>query len=380
MIYIVSPTESVLTNRGKRHPDLAMLFCKQNKEVTYITTNFDHANKCLISSEEIQRVKQNLPYNIIFLNNHKYDSNLSFKRVLWNYRFSKKVFNLLKSRSLNQRDTVILPSRPSELIYYMSRIKDKYRVNLVLDIRDIWPDSLTSGGIIKKAFDYYCEFFQKKSVAKYDTYFHVAPSFKKWLFRYNKNVQSNFIPLGIDSRFYDFKIDDKLNNKGLNIIYGGTLTHQFDISKVIDAISGRNIKFTVFGDNGSGERYKDVLNQSKKNTNISLLGMINPREVPCLYKSAKISVIIMKVGALPNKVFDAIGSFTPILSIGDSDVSNFVKTYDIGWVVQNDKIKLREFFNSISDNEIADKIENIKLIRDKFLRKNLLERYAQKIN
>ena len=89
-IYIVSPTESVLTKRGKRHPNLANFLSKQGEHVNYITSTINHADKCLIPKNEILKAKKHLNYPIKFFSAGLYKTNISLARVLWNYIFSFK--------------------------------------------------------------------------------------------------------------------------------------------------------------------------------------------------------------------------------------------------------------------------------------------------
>ena len=80
-------------------------------------------------------------------------------------------------------------------------------------------------------------------------------------------------------------------------------------------------------------------------------------------------------GALPNKFFDAIGSLTPILAVGNGDVADMVKKYDLGWCVDNNVEKIKNCLINISKNAIEQKVINIKKIKNKFMRQNLLKEY-----
>ena len=135
----------------------------------------------------------------------------------------------------------------------------------------------------------------------------------------------------------------------------------------------------IFGDNGSGERYKEIKEMVRRNDKIKLLNFVDPNKVPDLYKEADVSIIYMKAGALPNKVFDALGSYTPILSIGEGDVSNFVKKYNIGWYVANDPTEIKLLIKDITREEVNQKIKNIENIRVNYLRDNLLDDYVRLI-
>lgn len=183
-IYIVSPTESELTSRGKRHPNLANYLSNKGWEVNYISTDFNHSEKRLFSKKEYSEAIQKISYKLTLLNVGLYDTNVSPRRVLWNQRFAYKCY-LLLSQLLHGGDILIVPSRPPELIYVATLLKRQKKCRIILDIRDIWPDALTeSSGLSKFVFSTYCNLFLNKSVNRYDSFIHVAPSFLNWLQRY----------------------------------------------------------------------------------------------------------------------------------------------------------------------------------------------------
>ena len=70
-----------------------------------------------------------------------YNKNLSIKRIISNFKMSYDFYHILKSK-LRENDTVMIPSRPVDFIYFISKLKNDKKIKLVLDIRDIWPDAL----------------------------------------------------------------------------------------------------------------------------------------------------------------------------------------------------------------------------------------------
>lgn len=199
-VFILSPTESELTMRGKRHPNLASHLSRQGWDVHYISSTFSHAEKRLFSEHECEAAQNRLPYRLTLIHNGLYRNNLSVERVSWNRRFARKASDLLK-QELRNTDILIVPSRPPELICAAAKLKIHTGCRTLLDIRDIWPDALSqSNGLVRKAFDIYCNCYLRRSVADYDAYVHVAPSFLPWLARYAPTAESTFIPLGIDEK------------------------------------------------------------------------------------------------------------------------------------------------------------------------------------
>ena len=53
-ILILSPFENIMTKRGNRHPLIADLLQKEGYDLTYITTNFYHADKTFFSENFVE--------------------------------------------------------------------------------------------------------------------------------------------------------------------------------------------------------------------------------------------------------------------------------------------------------------------------------------
>ena len=63
-IYLISQTESHLTQRGKRHPNLAEYLANINYNLIYISYNFFYANKRHFGEAEIEIAQNQVKYTI----------------------------------------------------------------------------------------------------------------------------------------------------------------------------------------------------------------------------------------------------------------------------------------------------------------------------
>ena len=140
-LYFIGPTESILTKRGNRFPNMAKFFVEEEEGVIYYTSDFYHAEKRFFSKEEINEAATNLGYKLNVLSVLGYYSNVSPRRVISNFIFSIRLFFILLFK-VSKHDKIILPSRPVELIFFMAVLKKIIGVKIYLDIQDIWPDAL----------------------------------------------------------------------------------------------------------------------------------------------------------------------------------------------------------------------------------------------
>ncbi len=381
-VFIISPTESVLTTRGKRHPKLADELAKKGLEVIYLTSNFSHAEKINFTKEQIDSIQKELNYKCIFLHVGKYLKNISFKRVLWNQFFSIKVY--LKLRSIvKSGDIVIIPSRPSELIFVAGFLKRRANCKVLMDIRDIWPDSLiSSNSLLNKLFTWYCNILQYPSIKLFDTFLHVSPCFEKWLHRYAPLAESYFMPLGFDdTRWIVSKGVEESSFQGtVKLIYCGTLTVNFDPMPVIKAIKDRRkFHITLVGNHENDKNYEEIKSYTDKylKDRVRILGVVKPQEICSLFAQHHITIVPVTTNLLPNKIFDALGGSLPILSLGNNDSSDFVKKYKVGWCAQFSKESVGKVLDSVDEREYLEKLNNITRVREDFSYKNLFLKYTE---
>ncbi len=383
-IFIVSPTESELTMRGKRHPNLARFLSYRGWQVIYLSSNFYHAEKRLFSDDEYRQAVKHLPYQLHLVNVGKYRKNLSLKRVLWNARFAYHCYRKLKN-ILTEKDILIIPSRPPELVYVGGVLKKKCSCRVVLDIRDVWPDMLrdVSRSIII-GFKIYCNFFLQNSLPLIDEFIHVAPSFIPWLRRYVVDAESTFIPLGFDENRWgvDPPKCQHSQNEVIKMVFCGTLSNQLNILPVLKAlvIQPQGFKLTLIGDNGTGARYSEVINfieRSNLTSTVTVKGLMSPEKLVQEFSQYDLSIIPMISGALPNKFFDSIATGIPIISLGKGDCSSLIERFDIGWTVSFEPDSINKLFGSLTQKQIRTKAKNIIKVRSEFMQRNLYIKYEE---
>src|SRR5699024_4334223 len=106
-------------------------FKSKNYDVTVIQSDFRHLKK-----EHIKESKQ----NFIYINTKPYYRNLSASRLLSHYFFSKDAIEKAKSLKPDLL-YIILPC--NSLAKFAALYKNtNYKVKLIFDIMDLWPESL----------------------------------------------------------------------------------------------------------------------------------------------------------------------------------------------------------------------------------------------
>ena len=388
-IILISQTESHLTQRGKRHPNLADMLSANGYDVEYFSSSFYHADKVQFTNEQVHEANKMLGYKLHIIKSLSYFKNIGLRRVISNIQFSIKVYKYLKKINLDN-SLIIVPSRPIEILFFLSKLKKRTNVEVLVDIRDVWPDAFNvKNKFLKNGFKFYCNLFLKNKVNSFDKFIHTCPQFLEWLYRYSPNSISQFVPLGYDSKRFD-KLDygskDKVKSDLINFVYIGLLQYQIEVLPFIKAIENDNrFTLTLYGDNGEGEKYNQVITYLADNNinNVFVKGKIPQDQVGNILCKYDIGLMPMKAKfAFPNKVFDYIAMSLPIFSMGEHDTSIFVSKNEIGWVASFRVDEIKGVLNKISnskDNEIEKFRRKITKIKDSYSRGNLYQLFLKKI-
>ncbi|AGF78356.1 glycosyltransferase [Desulfocapsa sulfexigens DSM 10523] len=378
-IFIVGPTESLLTKRGNRHPALALFLVNHGHELEYLTSDFYHAEKRWFSNEEIGEAEDRAPYHLTVMKCLGYQSNISPRRIISNILLSLKFFFYLLPR-LNKKTALILPSRPVEMIFAAAILRILKKNTVLLDIQDVWPDMLPPTQRIKKiAFYSYCNLLLYPSLRFINLFIHTAPSFTNWLNRYAPGKKSIFIPLGYDRARWpvDSAMKPLHNGEQIKLVCVAKLQHQIDCSPIVEAIKGdTKFHFSIVGEDGTGDRYQEItqLIEQYKINNVSITGKVAPEEVPTILQRMHIGVVPMISPSIPNKVFDYVASGIPILVLGDFDSSQFVLEHQIGWSCSFNKESVSQLLDSLTVEDIINKSKAVIQIRNSFSRDVLFEK------
>ena len=226
----------------------------------------------------------------------------------------------------------------------------------------------------------YCYVFLKPSLSYYTNTFHVAPSFKFWLKRYADKTPSVFIPLGWENkRWSNVKLKDSNEHNIIKMVCVAQLQHQIDVMPILKILKNNHrLHLTILGEDGSGERYKQVISYINKHNivNINIIGKIERHEMLKYLEDKSIGISPMITSSIPNKIFDYIAAKLPIIVLGENDSSNFVHENNIGWCCKFNSKDLDELLKNLSTKDIQSKKNQVILVRDKFSRDIL----HQKIN
>ncbi|MCK0070287.1 glycosyltransferase [Kordiimonas laminariae] len=296
-ILIISPFENHATGRGDRNTRLAKELSQRGHTVVTFTCNFDHSRKKHIPVDKLSSTS-----DLKVIRVPGYLQNVSFARILCHFTVAIKLW----AWAIRFRwDTVVVSSIPPEVLLATIFLKKQ---SLIVDIRDIWPDALSSyksKSIIYKIFNRYCDLIYKFSLQFADRILIVAPDFSKWLKRYTsyKSRKVKLIPLGFQRE--DFKCLSK-GGEDYDFCYAGGATPQFDIQEFAKTLNKE--KGIILGDGPLLNKWKESFPKSK------FLGSIPRKQaISIMSSSQKLIFPSNKYAQLPNKAFDYFAMGYPVI-------------------------------------------------------------------
>ena len=259
----------------------------------------------------------------------------------------------------------------------------------VMEVRDLWPESIKAVGAMKTspAIKYF-EFLEKKMYVKANKIVVVTDSFKEIISEKHGIEKSKIevIKNGINTELFTPMEKNKLLLKHLGleektvISYIGThgMAHALDfILNCAKKVENNRIHFLFLGDGAKKEellQLKDALEL----TNVTMLPSVTKKEVVDYISITDIGLVNLKKSdtfkhVLPSKIFEMCAMHKPILLGVEGEAKKLIENYSLGEVFEpeNEQDFLLKL-NKINKTTEKYKPGFNKLLKD-FDRKNLAD-------
>jgi len=366
-IWYISKYANIPTKEGAtRHFMLSKAMTQQGQEITMI---YSRANgyihdkiKGLHKSSFIDGV------NCVMINGPIISLGLNIKRLFSWIGFEIKLFIYSVLKKKKEKPDILLVSSLSILTFITGIILKKiFNCKLIIEVRDIWPDTLiqigkiSSNGIIAKTL----RAIEKNGYKKADGIISTMPKFDLYLKeKYDMNKPFKCIPQGFDDSWLSSKIKDNniFDSNSFNVCYAGTIGKANYVEHIVEAASlleKENIKFYIIGD---GPLKKTLMNKYNL-SNVVFVDMIPKDRVINFISYANLLIHtcskhpIYRYGASPYKWVDYMLAGVPIL-ISYDGYRSILNEADCAFFVEAENIQ-----------QIAEKILEIsKMDRDTLIR------------
>lgn len=332
-IWLINSGEPLPINGNKPHrmSHWKVKLSQYGFKVTFLTTDFEHQRKIFLEKEKVPDGYELLESKV------RYRRNFSFSRVVNHYILGRSLRRYLASTK--RVPDLILCSYPTVYMAYIAtKFGKKNCIPVIVDIRDLWPDSFIKpiiGRVI--LFPLY---FQKKFVLKNATkLIGVSPNYVRWASP-KADVRLYTLPLT------QYKVSSKSesiiqNIHPLKLIFVGTLGKTYNL-RLINLISVFLSKHRVVHQIkvcGDGPRRKFLWNLTKENPNVKFLGWLNKEDLDNELRTSHIGLMLYKEKSpqgWPNKLIEYMSYGLPIINSLKGESWKIIDELKIGVNIDSD--------------------------------------------
>ena len=227
--------------------------------------------------------------------------------------------------------------------YFLSVVKKR---KFVIEIRDLWPESIEAVGMIKSKSHLYklISIIQKFLYIKSNLIVVVTDSFKEHLINLTINpdkiiVIKNGVITGQNLSFKkDTNLISKLNLKNKFIVsYTGTIGMAHGLDFIIECIRQVKDKSIHFIFQGEGAKKKHIINIANDYNlkNITFLPKVPKKQIYKYILISDVALINLKKSktfksVIPSKIFENVLLRKPILLGLEGEAKKLIRDYDVG--------------------------------------------------
>lgn len=384
----------------KRTFYLFQMMLLQGHDVTFLTSNFNHYEKRTRNTEAFYTQHPEYQGNVEFVRMKPYTKNVSLKRFVHNIGCEKEIIKWFKENG-SKFDVVYISWPTYGLVNKIRKYCDKYQCKLIIDVNDLWPDSLRvvlKNDILYNIITYSMQKRTQQAFSFADGIVAVSNEYLEIASRQNtRATQRLSVYIGSMLDKFDNGVVANIDSIPKNedefwIAYIGTLGSSYDIDTAIKAINSlrkdfnKNVRLKILGQ-GPTERSLRELSQQLDCDGIDFIGFVEYGLMAAYLNKSDACINCIKLRAsqsIINKAADYFSSGKPVLNCGScQEMKDLVAEYDAGInYIAEDVESLREsILELMCDKEgtLQKGINARKLAVEKFDRKKSHQAIIQMI-
>lgn len=340
---------------------------KKNFDVTIFTSEPSYPNKKIYENgdfwdeETLNNDKDNIVR--IRIGTRKYSNNIMNRLFYYLEITLKFIFLILMDKK--RYDYIFVTSPPIFTGFVGLIAKYRYKCKFILDIRDLWPESLKGVGVFNYPFILMIfGALEKLLYRKSDKIVINSLGFQEHI--QNKGISKSkllFIPNGA---VIEELAPIKRENSSKKIIYAGNLGLAQDtefINQLVPLLNEQGIKLTIIG---YGVNKKQLINSIKEYKNVTVINPMTKKQVFKIISEHDLGLVTLKdkevfKTVLPGKIIDYLTCGVPIVGVIDGYAKEIVEKEQVG--IASHTNNPQQLLSSIK-----------KLLDDDLLRKEMSER------
>lgn len=239
------------------------------------------------------------------------------------------------TRKLGEKPDVIVNDLDVMAMSFPFWIARHFRVPIITEVRDLWPESLIEYGYLKRnsllaRFLYQVE---KRMYLRSDSIVFTMEGAYDYIAEqgWEKDIprsKVHYINNGVDLELFDydkehFRVEDpELDDpEGFKVIYTGSIRRVNNLGLLLDAakcVKDPRVKFLIWGDGDEREALEQRV-RDEKIANVEFKGRVEKKYVPSIVSRANLNFAhnapspLFRFGISFNKLFDYLAAGKPVL-------------------------------------------------------------------
>jgi len=374
---------------GTRHYDFAKELVKRGHSVTIVASSFHHTKYQEMKKygegeyllEEVDGVK------FIWFKTPAYSSN-GIGRVINMLSYTLKALKFMPKLSQNKPPDIIVGSSVHLFAVWAAyRLSLRYKVPFIMEVRDLWPQTLIDMGISKwHPFVLLLGVLERYLYKKADKIISNLPYAYDYIGQFAGKEKFVWISNGVD--LSNIKYTPKKSNGKFVVSYTGSIGVANNLQLLLDVVKRlkdkTNIYFRIVGDGAEKEKLKQYVEKYQLK-NVSLENSVPKNEVTNILQNSDVLFLSLKdsplyrFGISLNKLFDYMASGRVVVFAGNSK-NNPINDANAGYSIRPDDVEslektLLEIYSlrEIEREDIGKKLRkyceenySIKVLVDKF--------------
>lgn len=336
-------------------------------EVEVFTSDYMHI-------EKRKRVSKNPDY--VFLKTIPYYKNISLKRILSHIDFAYKALRELKKKQYHLLYIVIPPNIQSLIA---ARFYRKNDVKIIIDVIDMWPESLPIGDTSHFPFAIWA-YLRNRNLRYADFIITECEIYQEKLIHFfkNRNVKTIYWA----KRANQATKHERLSKDCISLCYLGSINHIVDIELIGIIIQKlcmyMPVELKVIG---KGENKETLIMTAKKSgASVSDYGIVyGEKEKQEIFDTCHFGLNIMKKDVcigLTMKSIDYLSAGLPLINNVPGDTHELIIKENAGFNWSEDRIK--EIVNMVK-NETMEMRKNAEIVFQKYFTEDCFTKQIKSI-
>jgi len=335
---------------GTRHYDFAKELVKRGHRVTVVASSFHYSKykemKEYKNNNFIQETIDGIDF--IWIKTPEYFGN-GIGRVKNMLHYTYNVLKYIPKLNLQKPDIVLGSSVHLFAVLAAYRLSKKYNTPFVMEVRDIWPQTLIDMGISKwHPFIVLLGWLEKYLYKKADKVISNLPYAYEHIEKFVSKEKFEWISNGVD--LSNIRYTPKEKNDKFIISYTGAIGIANNLQILLDVAKklkkNKNVYFRIVGEGAKKEKLKAFVKENNL-FNVSIEKSVPKNEVTNILQNSDVLYFNLKdspvfnFGISSNKLFDYMASGRVVIFSAKAK-NNPIKDANAGYSIAPDDVEVLE--------------------------------------